>query len=133
MIVNSRINGTDRSEVRKALVVEDNADSAAVISKYLSTLDYAVEVARNGTEALSVAASFAPDVVLIDIGLPGIDGWQVARALRSASGAKALLIAVTGRSADKDLLESREAGFDHHLTKPLDYDALRSMLDGRSN
>jgi CheY-like chemotaxis protein len=133
MVINSHINGTYRSEVKKALVVEDNADSAAVFSKFLITLGYAVEIARNGTEALTVAASFAPNVVLIDIGLPGIDGWQVARALRRASGAKALLIAVTGRSADKDLLQSRQAGFDHHLTKPLDYDALRSMLDASSN
>ena len=133
MVVDSHINATHQSGVKKALVVEDNADSAAVLSKFLITLGYAVEITRNGTEALTVAASFAPDVVFIDIGLPGLDGWQVARTLRGAVGAKVLLIAVTGRSADKDLLQSREAGFDHHLTTPLDYDALESLLDASSN
>ena len=133
MVVNSQSNATNQSAAKKALVVEDNADSAAVLSKFLTTLGYAVEITRNGTEALTVAASFAPDVVLIDIGLPGLDGWQVARALRTACGAKVLLIAVTGRSAEKDLLQSREAGFDHHLTKPLDYDVLKSVLDASSN
>jgi len=133
MVVNSHSNATHQLAAKKALVVEDNADSAAVLSKFLITLGYAVEIARNGTEALMVAASFAPDVVFIDIGLPGLDGWQVARALRSASGAKVRLIAVTGRSAEKDLLQSREAGFDHHLTKPLDYDVLKSVLDASSN
>ena len=129
MVVNSHLNATPQTAVKKALVVEDNADSAAAFSKFLVTLGYAVEIARNGTEALTVAVNFVPDVVFIDIGLPGLDGWQVARALRTACGAKLLLIAVTGRSAEKDLLQSREAGFDHHLIKPLDYDALKSMLD----
>jgi CheY-like chemotaxis protein len=129
MVGNNRINATRQKGGKMALVVEDNADSAAVLSRFLTTLGYAVEIARNGTEALAVAASFTPDVVFIDIGLPGLDGWQVARALRSANGATVRLIAVTGRSSENDLLQSRAAGFDHHLIKPLDYDALKSMLD----
>src|SRR5687767_12042551 len=77
MVVSSHMNGTHQSKGKKALVVEDNADSATAVSQFLSTLGYAVEIARNGTEALTVAASLVPDVVFIDIGLPGLDGWQV--------------------------------------------------------
>jgi two-component system, OmpR family, response regulator len=119
---------TSRSDVKRALIVEDNADSASVLSKLLETLGYIVEIARNGTEALTVAASFAPEVVLIDIGLPGLDGWQVARELRRSGGEKTLLIAVTGLWVEKDRFQSKEAGFDHYFMKPLDLEALKSLL-----
>jgi two-component system, OmpR family, response regulator len=129
MAISSQMNGpTSRSVVKRGLVVEDNADSAAVLSKLLETLGYIVEIARNGTEALTVAARFAPDVVLIDIGLPGLDGWQVARELRRSGGEKTLLIAVTGLWVEKDRFQSKEAGFDHYFMKPLDLEALKSLL-----
>jgi CheY-like chemotaxis protein len=129
MAISSQMNGpTSRSVVKRGLVVEDNADSAAVLSKLLETLGYIVEIARNGTEALTVAARFAPDVVLIDIGLPGLDGWQVARELRRSGGEKTLLIAVTGLWVEKDRFQSKEDGFDHYFMKPLDLEALKSLL-----
>jgi CheY-like chemotaxis protein len=129
MSISWQMNGpTSRSVVKRGLVVEDNADSAAVLSKLLETLGYIVEIARNGTEALTVAARFAPDVVLIDIGLPGLDGWQVARELRRSGGEKTLLIAVTGLWVEKDRFQSKEAGFDHYFMKPLDLEVLTSLL-----
>jgi CheY-like chemotaxis protein len=110
------------------LIVEDSADSLQMLRKLLERAGHTVETARNGTEAIVVARSFAPNAVLIDIGLPGLDGFQVASALRKLDSTL-LLVAATGRSDPDDLLKSQAAGFDYHLTKPLDFVELVRLLD----
>jgi len=111
----------------RVLVVEDLPDSVLLLTRMLEQSGCVVQTTRNGTEALTVANSFAPDAALIDIGLPGLDGLHVARELRKLDE-NTLLVAITGRSEPKDILNSKEAGFDHHLTKPLDCGKLTAIL-----
>jgi CheY-like chemotaxis protein len=88
-----------------------------------------VEVAYDGPEALETAEVFRPDVILLDIGLPGMDGNEVARRLRGRPEfAETLLVALTGWGQEADVERSREAGFDHHLVKPADPDAILGLL-----
>jgi len=111
----------------RVLVVEDSEESARIAAKLLETAGYVVQTARNGTEGLVVAETFHPQVVLIDIGLPGLDGLHVARELRKVRH-DALLIATTGRCGPEAQRASAEAGFDYHLVKPLDFDKLADLL-----
>lgn len=117
-----------RQENCRVLIVEDNTDAANVLALALQRQSHDVQTTRNGTEALTVAASYRPHVVLIDIGLPGLDGLYVARQLRSANS-DLLLIAATGRSTQEDVERSREAGCDHHLVKPLDFGVVSELLN----
>jgi two-component system, OmpR family, response regulator len=95
----------------------------------LALSGYEVRVALSGEEALEVAASFHPRAVLLDIGMPGLDGYQVCRKLRGQQGLQsAKLIAVTGYGTQQDLIRAEEAGFDHHLLKPFDADTLMALL-----
>lgn len=116
-----------RQQARQILVVEDDEDSAKVMACFLDAQGYAVQIARNGTEALVVARSFHPLVVLVDIGLPGLDGLHVARELKKTND-QALLIAITGRSEREDRIRSKQAGFDHHFVKPVDFLAIRALI-----
>lgn len=111
----------------RVLVVEDSEESAKIISKLLEKAGYQVETTRNGTEAITVAKSFLPHAVLVDIGLPGLDGYQVARQIR-ADQEGALLIATTGLSGTEALRYSEAAGFSHHMVKPLDFDRLIQLI-----
>jgi CheY-like chemotaxis protein len=113
-------------------VVDDNLDAASSLARFLSGLHgQVVEVAPDGPAALELAESFGPEVVLLDIGLPGMDGHEVARRLRGHPDHRhALLVALTGWGQDQDRRRSREAGFDHHLVKPVDLDALVRLLSG---
>ena len=111
----------------RMLVVEDHADSARSLSLLLELLGHEVEVSVDGLQALEAVERFRPAVVLLDIGLPGMDGYEVARRLR-ARGSKALLVSVTGYGRDADKLRSREAGFDHHLVKPVDPEILKKLI-----
>ena len=117
-----------RQENCRILIVEDNTDAANALATALQRQLHDVQTTRNGTEALTVAASYRPHVVLIDIGLPGLDGLYVARQLRIANP-DLLLIAATGRSTQVDFERSREAGCDHHLVKPLDFGVVGEMLN----
>ncbi len=91
----------------------------------LANEGHQVETRIDGVSGLSAAATFTPDFVLLDIGLPGMDGYEVARRLReSGANRNVILVAVTGYGLPADRLKSAEAGFDHHLTKPVDYEAL---------
>jgi CheY-like chemotaxis protein len=91
--------------------------------------DHTVRVAHDGWAALRAAAEFAPDVVFLDIGMPGMDGYQTARALRAAPLPPGLIIvALTGWGAESDRHKSREAGFNFHLTKPADIGAVDAIL-----
>jgi two-component system, chemotaxis family, CheB/CheR fusion protein len=110
---------------RRILIIDDNADASEALAMLLANEGHQVETRLDGVSGLSTAATFSPDVVLLDIGLPGMDGYEVARRLReSGSNRNVVLVAVTGYGLPADRLKSAEAGFDHHLTKPVDYEAL---------
>ncbi|HWN42876.1 MAG TPA: chemotaxis protein CheB [Thermoanaerobaculia bacterium] len=115
---------------RRVLVVDDNVDSADSLALLLRLKGHEVEVAYDGHGALKTAGSFHPEVVMLDIGLPGLDGYQVASRLRRRRRtATALLLALTGYGREEDQVRSLEAGFDHHLTKPVDPQVLYDLLD----
>ncbi len=106
---------------RKILVVDDLPASADTLKVLLELEGYVVRIANDGAAALTVAQEFGPDVLILDIGLPGMDGFEVARQLRSRPESKdALLIALTGYGEAESRLRSQRAGFDHHVVKPAD-------------
>jgi two-component system CheB/CheR fusion protein len=113
---------------RRVLVVEDNRDSAASLSVLLELMGHEVRVAYTGPEAVELAAEWAAEITISDIGLPGFDGFEVARRLRGQLGREPLLVALTGYGRDEDRRMSQEAGFDHHLVKPADPAVLQQML-----
>ena len=109
-----------RRGTRKILIVEDNADAADPLREILQLRGHRVEVARNGEEGIAMARAFRPEIVLCDIGLPGIDGYGVARAIRSdPSLAGTYLVALTGYARPDDRQRAHEAGFDRHVAKPV--------------
>ena len=113
----------------RLLVVDDNVDAADVLAMFLQLAGHEVKVAHGGPAALGIAATFQPQVILLDIGLPGMNGYEAARQLRQLPGLeKVLLVAVTGYGEDHDRRQAQEAGFDHHLTKPVDPEALGELL-----
>jgi signal transduction histidine kinase/ActR/RegA family two-component response regulator len=114
---------------RRIMVVDDNREAAEALSALLTALGATVSVAYGGREALEKVMVFDPEVVLLDIGMPGMDGYEVCRQIRSVQAhAGPLLIALTGWGQDEDRERSKRAGFDHHLVKPPDIDALRSLV-----
>jgi len=114
---------------RRVLVVDDNADSADTLALLIEMLGAEVHIARNGPAALAELAAFRADDVLLDIGMPGMDGYEVARRIRSQPCFDAVrLIALTGWSEEEDVQRARASGFDHHLAKPVDLDALHAVL-----
>ena len=113
----------------KVLLVDDNVDAAETLSALLEFSGYEVIVAYDGATALAQARAHLPQLVLLDIGLPDMDGYQVAQAMRKIGGmAAATLIALTGWGSEQDRLRSQQAGFDRHLTKPVDFTALQTTL-----
>ena len=121
--------GTQQGPLGRVLVVDDNADSADSLARLLALDGYDVRVANGGMEALHEAASFRPDVVLLDIGLPMMNGYDVARRIRTEPwGTDMRLVALTGWGQDEDRRRSKEAGFDDHVVKPVDPVALRALL-----
>jgi signal transduction histidine kinase len=114
----------------RVLLVDDNADGAFMVAELLRHSGHDVRTAANGPAALALARSWRPDAVVLDIGLPGMDGYEVARQLRRQEGmAGALLVALTGYGRDEDRRQALEAGFDAHLVKPADLDELRQVLE----
>jgi two-component system CheB/CheR fusion protein len=114
---------------RRILLVDDNHDSSRSLAVLLRATGGDVELAFDGPSALEAARRGRPDVVLLDIGLPGMDGYEVARRLRREPGlGKMLLIAMTGYGGDDDRRRSQEAGFNAHLVKPVDLEALQALL-----
>ncbi len=114
----------------RILVVDDNQDAADSMARLLDLDGHETRVARDGLQAVEAAAQWTPDVVLLDIGLPEIDGYEAARRIRAQRhGVEGvMLIAITGWGQDEDRRRSREAGFDAHLTKPVDYADLKKLL-----
>jgi two-component system CheB/CheR fusion protein len=114
---------------RRVLLVEDNEDAGDTLRMVLDSLGYEVHLVRDGESAVETAGGLRPHVVLMDIGLPGMNGYEAARKIRAGSlGRKVLMIALTGRGRTNDLEQSAAAGIDHHLVKPLDFEALKRIL-----
>jgi CheY-like chemotaxis protein len=113
----------------RVLVVDDNVDAAESLAALLQLEGHDTRIAHDGDTALRIAAEFRPRVVFLDIGMPGKDGYQVARELRAQEATRdAVLVALTGWGAQEDRARSRDAGFDHHLTKPAGLAAVESVL-----
>lgn len=113
----------------RILVVDDHEDTAAMLGLLLKLIGHHTQVAHDGPEALAKAAEFRPDVVLLDINLPGLSGHEVARKLRAQPwGRELTLVAVTAMDQEPHRLESRRSGFDAHLVKPVDSHTLEALL-----
>jgi CheY-like chemotaxis protein len=113
---------------RVILIVEDGADNRETLQELLEALGHTVHVAVDGVEGVDVALSVRPEVALVDIGLPRMDGFEVARRVRAALGRQIFLVALTGYGQPEDRTRAAVAGFDAHLTKPMDLDALERLL-----
>jgi CheY-like chemotaxis protein len=114
---------------RRVLVVDDNVDIAKGLAMVIETSGYQVRTATDGRSALAIAREFQPVVVLMDIGLPDMTGYELARAFQKEDERrKAILIAISGFGQQNDRDRSREAGFDHHMVKPVDLDLLLPIL-----
>jgi CheY-like chemotaxis protein/two-component sensor histidine kinase len=114
---------------KRVLIADDNLDAAESLQLWLQLSGHDVRIAPHGIEALKVAGEFKPDVALLDLGMPGLSGFDVARRIREAPwGSGIVLVALTGWSQDEDRRKSAEAGFDHHLTKPIAPDAIESLI-----
>jgi CheY-like chemotaxis protein len=115
---------------RRVLVADDNRDAVRILSMLLRTLGQEVHSAYDGEEALERAAALRPDMVLLDIGMPRLSGYEVARRIRAeAWGKDTLLVALTGWGQDQDRRRSAESGFDRHLIKPITAQALQDLLE----
>jgi signal transduction histidine kinase/CheY-like chemotaxis protein len=120
-----------RDSKSRLLVVDDDVDTAKSMGLLLTISGHDVEVAHHGRAAIEIARAFQPNVVLLDIGLPGRDGYQIAEQLRNEPWCRdALLIAVSGYGQAEDHKRSKAAGFDYHLTKPINYEELRTLISG---
>ncbi len=121
--------GGNAHPTARVLVVDDNVDSARSLARLLKLLGHDVRTAYDGPEAIAAAETHRPDVILLDIGLPGMDGYCVARQLRESGPCKdSVIVAVSGYGREEDRRRSREAGFNFHLIKPIDHDALLTLL-----
>jgi len=113
---------------RSILIVEDNTDARDALRVLLELDGHVVEAAGEGQEALELARAKNPDIALVDIGLPGIDGYEVARRVRARDARRPVLIALTGYGQPEDRRRATEAGFDEVLVKPVDPTALTELL-----
>jgi PAS domain S-box-containing protein len=115
----------------RVLVADDNRDSAASCAALLESSGHEMSIAHSGSEAFELACSVEPDALLLDVGMPGLNGYQLAQRIRGTGwGRAATLIAITGWGQEQDKRRAREAGFDHHLTKPIDPSSLEGLLQG---
>jgi two-component system CheB/CheR fusion protein len=112
----------------RVLIADDNEDAADMLAMILGSKGHEVRVAHDGLEAVSSAVAFLPDVALLDIGMPELDGHQVAAQIRLLAGTSVMLVAVTGWSEPGVSPTTEYAGFDHHLVKPIDLERLTACL-----
>ena len=112
----------------RILLIEDNADAREALRALLELDGYEVLAAADGAEGLDLARTKAPEVALVDIGLPGFDGYEVARRLKALPAPPAVMIALTGYSEPEDRQRAKDAGFAAHLVKPVDPDELSRLL-----
>jgi CheY-like chemotaxis protein len=114
---------------RRVLIADDNRDGAASLALVLELDGHVVRTANDGAEALEIASEFRPDILLLDLGMPRLDGYETARRAREQSwGHGVTIIALTGWGQPEDQRRVQEAGFDHHLVKPCSPNALRALL-----
>ena len=122
-------NGTEESTGRRVLIVDDNHDSAEMLQNLMEMSGHTAHIAHDGVSAVPAALKTRPDVILLDIGLPGKDGYQLVKELCSLPEiAAARIVATTGYGRAEDRARCLAAGFDAHLTKPIDYSALAEVL-----
>ena len=116
---------------RRILIADDNRDSAESLGMLLRRMGHDVRVSFDGLDAVTAAAEFRPALILLDLGMPRLDGYGAARQIREhAASPRPLLVAVTGWSLDEHRRRSQEAGFDVHLVKPIDLAELTRMIEG---
>jgi len=117
------------SAVLRVLIVDDNVDAATALELLLQESGHLVRVAHTGPTGLAAALDFRPDVMLLDIGLPELDGWKVAELIRQQPILHDIvLVAMTGYGQNSDRQRSQQAGFDHHFVKPVEFGTLRKIL-----
>lgn len=110
-------------------MVDDNVDTADSLTLLVELLDHDVRTAYDGPTALEIAVEYRPNVALLDIGLPGLNGYEVATRIRRQAGLEGIvLVAITGYGQESDRQLATEAGFDHHLAKPVDFDRVQRIL-----
>jgi DNA-binding response OmpR family regulator len=112
----------------RVVVVDDDADAASVLKDMLEMDGYQVHVAHDGAQALALVAEHRPDGVLLDLGLPDVDGLEVARRLRDQEGPQLVIVAVTGRSSEDDRRDADAAGIDYMMVKPVDMQLLARIF-----
>ena len=114
----------------RVLVADDNRDSADACAVVLRLEGHQVRVAYSGSDALTIGAEFRPQMVLLDLGMPSMDGYAAARQIRASDwGSATTLVAVTGHGQAEDVRRTRENGFDHHLVKATDFSLLQRLLE----
>lgn len=120
------------ADARRILVVDDNADAADSLGMLLAVRGDEVRIAYDGLEALAMESEFRPEVVLLDIGMPKLSGYDVARRIREIRGNSVLIVAITGWGQDEDRQRARDAGFNYYFTKPVDFEMLLDLIDRES-
>jgi CheY-like chemotaxis protein len=113
---------------RRVLIAEDIPDAAEMLRMMLDLMGHEVRVAADGVQAVALASEFNPEIAFLDIGMPRKDGYQAAREIRALLGSDMMLVALTGWGQDEDQRRAREAGFDHHLTKPADPARIEELI-----
>jgi CheY-like chemotaxis protein len=116
------------ARARTVLLIEDNADARMAVAALLELEGCVVETAADGVAGIEIVRTKRPDVALVDIGLPGIDGYEVARRIRELGPPQPFMVALTGYSRSEDRDRASEAGFDTHLVKPVDPEALATLV-----
>jgi len=119
---------TETADKCRILIVDDNKDLATSLARLLGLLGHEVEVVFDGRKAIEAARIYRPRVLLLDIGLPLVDGYQVARTLRQEGFHDILIIALSGYGQEEDRRRSREAGMNHHVTKPVDVKTIAELI-----
>ena len=121
----------DSSGTRRVLIADDNADAGDTLGQFIEALGLSAVVVRDGQAAVDAAAACMPDIAILDLGMPGLDGWQACERIRQLpGGSSARVIALTGWGQAHDQERARAAGFDHHCTKPVDLGQLLALVDG---
>jgi CheY-like chemotaxis protein len=116
----------------RIMIVDDNEDAAQVLAAALQSIGHRTQIAYDAASALQSVSAFAPDVILLDIGLPVMDGYELARAIRAIGDLNSpRLIALTGYGQESDRRRALEAGFNEHLVKPIDLNRLLAVLDAK--
>ena len=128
----ARENRLVKVQALRILLVEDHADTALMQATMLELEGHTVMIAGDGPTAVEKAISLNPDVILLDIGLPGFDGFEVAKRVRQAGLIDIFIVALTGYGQERDIVKAREAGIDQHLLKPVDYEKLSDLLTNHS-